>query len=72
MHVTVRGELGSLVNGGSQVQGAAGPLSAMGENEKFFFLQVCLEYSKFAKGKGGKEEDCSWGGERAQMEGDAE
>lgn len=27
----------------------------MGENKKFFCLQVCLEYSKFAKGKGGKE-----------------
>lgn len=44
----------------------------MGEKEKFFQLQVCLDYSEFAKGKGGKEEDCSWGGGRAQIEGDAE
>lgn len=44
----------------------------MGENEKFFYLQVCLEYSKFAKGKDGKEEDWPCRGERAQIEGDAE
>lgn len=44
----------------------------MGEKEKFFQLQVCLDYSEFAKGKGGKEEDCSWRGGRAQIEGDAE
>lgn len=44
----------------------------MGENEKFFYLQVCLEYSMSAKGKGGREEDCSWRGERVQTEGDAE
>lgn len=30
---------------------------AMGENEKFFYLQVCLKYSKSAKGEGGKEGD---------------
>lgn len=42
----------------------------MGENKKFFCLQVCLEYSKFAEGKG-KREDCSQKREGAQI-GDAE
>lgn len=55
----------------SQGSGAAGPPSAMDENNKFFCLQVCLEYSNFAKGKGGKEEDGSQRGEGAQI-GDAE
>lgn len=40
---------------------AAGPLLAVRENETSLCLQMCLEHSKFLKGKGRKEETCSQG-----------
>lgn len=38
---------------------AAGPLLAVGKNEKSLCLQMCLEHSKFVKRKGRKGESCS-------------
>lgn len=73
VYVTVRGELGGLLSGSWNALRGKGQqdLSDMDENRKFFCLQVCLEYSKLAKGKGGKEEDGSQRGEGAQID-DAE
>lgn len=41
---------------------AAGPLLAVGKNEKSLCLQMCLEHSKFVKRKGRKEESSQRGG----------
>lgn len=38
---------------------AAGPLSAVGEDEKSLSLQMCLEHCKLVKGEGRKGEGCS-------------